>query len=55
VENPLLKVIKDGLPVIGIIFLSLALFKLVNGDPWVVWAFLGFLFGGFGIFNSKRR
>ena len=44
---------KIGLPVIGIIFLLLAVFKFVSGDPWVVWAILGFLFGGFGVFSRK--
>ena len=46
--------IKGGVPVIGLIFLSLAVFKLAKGDPWVVWAILGFLFGGFGVFNLRR-
>lgn len=46
--------VRGGLPVIGIIFLSLAVFKFVKGDAWVVWAILGFLFGGFGVFNLKR-
>jgi len=45
---------KTGLPVIGIIFLALAVFKLVSGDPWVVWAILGCLFGGLGIFTRNR-
>ncbi len=45
---------KTGLPVVGIIFLLLAVFKFVSGDPWVVWAILGFLFGGFGIFGMNR-
>ncbi len=46
--------IKNGVPVIGIVFLSLAVFKFIRGDPWVVWAILGFLFGGLGVFNLKR-
>ena len=48
------KASKSGIPVIGIIFLALAVFKFVNGDSWVVWAILGFLFGGFGVFNLNR-
>ncbi len=48
------KATKSGIPVIGIIFLALAVFKFVNGDSWVVWAILGFLFGGFGVFNLNR-
>jgi len=43
-----------GVPVIGVIFLLLAVFKFINGDDWVVWAILGFLFGGFSVFNRDR-
>ncbi len=43
-----------GVPLIGIIFLVLALVKFVSGDGWVVWAILAFLFGGFGIFGARR-
>ncbi|WP_197051805.1 hypothetical protein [Sphingomonas sp. 35-24ZXX] len=46
--------VRKGVPIIGIIFLALAVFKFVNGDGWVVWAILGFLFGGFGIFSRDR-
>lgn len=46
--------VQKGVPLIGIIFLALAVFKFVNGDAWVVWAILGFLFGGFGLFNRSR-
>jgi hypothetical protein len=45
---------KAGVPIIGAVFLLLALFKLVQGEPWVVWAILGFLFGGLGIFGWNR-
>ena len=45
---------KTGLPIIGIIFLALAVFKFVNGGNWVVWVILGCLFGGLGIFRSNR-
>lgn len=44
---------KAGVPIIGVIFLALAVMKLINGDSWVVWAILGFLFGGFGIFANR--
>ena len=53
-EMPVPNAVKGSVPVIGVIFLSLAAFKFFKGDPWVVWAILGFLFGGFGIFNLKR-
>lgn len=45
---------KKGLPVIGIIFLALALFEFLQGDDWVVWLILGFLFGGFGLFARSK-
>ena len=45
---------KAGVPVIGVIFLLLAVFKLVSGDAWVVWAILGVFFGGLGILNLTR-
>jgi len=48
------KAAKVGVPVIGLIFLALAVIKFLNGDGWVVWAILAFLFGGFGIFGMKR-
>ncbi|OYW22710.1 MULTISPECIES: hypothetical protein [unclassified Sphingomonas] len=44
---------KAGVPIIGIIFLLLAVFRFINGESWVVWAILGFLFGGFGIFTNR--
>jgi hypothetical protein len=47
-------VVKTGVPVVGVIFLLLACLKFVQGDSWVVWAILGFLFGGFGIFSLNR-
>lgn len=46
------KATRAGFPLIGVIFLALAALKFVNGGNWVVWALLGFLFGGFGVFSS---
>lgn len=46
--------VRKGFPLIGVIFLMLAAVKLLNGDPWVVWVILGFLFGGFGVFSKKQ-
>jgi len=46
--------VKKGAPVVGIIFLLLALFKFLQGDSWVVWLILGFVFGGFAVFNFDR-
>jgi hypothetical protein len=41
------KKIEQGGGVLGLIFLVVAAIKLVQGDGWVVWAILAFLFGGF--------
>lgn len=46
---------KAGVPILGIIFLALALLKFFQGKSWVVWAILGFLFGGFGIFARGSK
>jgi uncharacterized membrane protein YecN with MAPEG domain len=46
---------KTGVPIIGIIFLALAALKFFQGEAWVVWAILGFLFGGFGIFARGSK
>ncbi|WP_200909382.1 MULTISPECIES: hypothetical protein [unclassified Sphingomonas] len=46
--------VRNGVPIIGLIFLVLAFCNLVKGDPWIVWAILGFLFGGFSVFGRKR-
>ncbi|MBO9499623.1 MAG: hypothetical protein J7496_14965 [Novosphingobium sp.] len=45
---------KAGPPILGIIFLLLGLFKFINGGSWVVWIILGCLFGGLGIFTSRK-
>lgn len=34
--------------IVGLMFLALAVWESISGDSWVVWAILGFLFGGFG-------
>ena len=44
-----------GLPLIGIIFLLLGVFKIINGKDWIVWIILGVLFGGLGVFSWKRK
>ncbi len=45
--------VKKGFPVVGVMFLILAVVNFLQGDNWVVWAILGFLFGGFGIFGAR--
>ena len=46
--------VKTGLPIVGIVFLLVALVKFLGGGSWAVWLILGFLFGGFGIFGLNR-
>ena len=46
---------KKALPLAGIIFLVVAVVEFLQGDNWVVWAILGFLFGGFGIFGGRGQ
>ena len=46
---------KKGFPMVGAIFLVLALVKFLQGGDWVVWAILGLLFGGLGIFSRSNR
>ena len=43
-----------GFPVIGFVFLLLALFKFLNGGNWIVWVILGIAFGGLGAFTARR-
>ncbi|MBB3032787.1 hypothetical protein [Alteriqipengyuania lutimaris] len=47
--------VKKGFPFVGICFLVLAVIKFLQGDDWVVWAILGFLFGGFGVFGARSK
>ncbi len=47
--------LKLGGGFIGLLFLAVGVIKLVQGDDWVVWFILGFLFGGFGVFGSKAK
>lgn len=49
------KLANPGLPLVGIMFLALAVFKFVQGDGWVVWAILGVLFGGLTVFKRRRN
>lgn len=45
---------KAGFPLVGVIFLALAVFKFLQGDDWVVWSILGVLFGGLAVFRAKK-
>ncbi|MEM1131792.1 MAG: hypothetical protein AAGH53_02520 [Pseudomonadota bacterium] len=47
------KVRKTGMPVIGLIFLILAIVKFLQGGSWVVWLILAFFFGAFSAFGKK--
>ena len=45
---------KKGFPLIGVMFLALGVFKLIQGDDWVVWIILGILFGGLGAVSRRN-
>lgn len=47
------QLLRNGFPLIGAVFLALGVFKLVQGDSWVVWIILGILFGGLGVFSRR--
>ena len=46
---------KKGAPVLGLVFLVLALVKFLQGDDWVVWMILGIVFGGLGVFSRGKN
>ena len=45
---------EKGFPLVGVVFLALGVFKLIQGDDWVVWFILGVVFGGLGWFSRRR-
>ena len=45
---------QKGFPLIGVVFLALGVFKLVQGDNWVVWIIIGILFGGLGAVSRRK-
>lgn len=45
---------KNGFPLIGVIFLALGAFKLLQGGNWVVWIVLGIVFGGLGAVSRLK-
>ncbi|WP_165961075.1 hypothetical protein [Qipengyuania sediminis] len=46
---------KAAFPVVGVMFLALAVFNFVRGEHFVVWAILCVLFGGLGAFGWRKR
>lgn len=46
---------KQGFPLIGVMFLALGAFKLIQGDDWVVWIIIGILFGGLGAISRRKN
>ncbi len=49
------KVEKGAFPVLGVVFLALGVINFAQGDAWIVWAILGVLFGGLGVFTWRRK
>lgn len=45
---------RKGAPVIGVIFLTLGVFKFLRGEDWVVWIILGVLFGGLAVSGRNK-
>lgn len=45
---------QKGFPLIGVVFLALGVFKLFQGNNWVVWIILGILFGGLGAVSRRK-
>ena len=45
---------EKGFPLIGVLFIALGIFKLIQGESWVVWFILGIVFGGLGIFSRRK-
>lgn len=45
--------VRKSVPVIGIIFLLLAIMKFVQGESWVVWLILAIAFGALRLFPSR--
>ena len=41
-------------PAVGVVFLLLALLKFSQDKDWLVWAIIGVLFGGLGIFRRNQ-
>ncbi len=37
------------------VFLGLAIYRFLAGEPWVVWVILSFLFGGLGLFRRNQN
>ena len=46
--------VRKSLPVIGIIFLLLAILKFVQGGNWIVWLILAILFGAMRLLPSSE-
>lgn len=46
--------VKKSLPVIGLIFLVLAVFKFLQGGNWIVWLILAVLFGALRFLPSGK-
>ena len=47
--------LRRTVPIVGLIFFALGLYKLVMGGSWVVWFILAFLFGAFSALGVMRK
>ena len=46
--------VRKSLPIIGIIFLMLAVLKFLQGGNWIVWLILSVLFGALRFLPSNK-
>lgn len=46
--------VRKSVPVIGIIFLLLAIMKFLQGESWVVWLILAIAFGALRLIPSSQ-
>ncbi|WP_448578570.1 hypothetical protein [Thermaurantiacus sp.] len=44
----------NWMQLLGGVFVGLAIYRFFTGDGWIVWAILGFLFGGFDLLFGRK-
>ena len=45
----------NWIQLLGGVFVGLAIYRFFMGDGWIVWAILGFLFGGFDLIFRRNK